>query len=387
VRRLENLGRLASGLAHDFNNFLTVVLCNASLLSRKMKKEERNEMLLRGIVDAGEKASKLTRQLLAFAGRRKSNPIDLCLNDVVSEMSSMLSHMLGDHIELVKNLEPELWTIKADGSQIEQVIMNLVVNARDAIHGSGQIHLETRNDACNGKTAPFSNHAQSRCVTLKITDTGEGMDEETQRRAFEPFFTTKKSSGTGLGLATVRSIVEQCRGDIRLESQKGKGTAIEISFPCSTECVEVAPNEQTSIRQVVQADRSAWILLVEDQEAIRKTIAEALVEAGYTVVQAADGNEGLEAALGASRPFDLLLSDVNMPGISGVELARQVKSHDPQTKVLYMSGHMRKSVEETSKETGQLSFPILEKPFAISKLLETVEICLTNRGQSNPIDI
>jgi signal transduction histidine kinase/CheY-like chemotaxis protein len=369
VRRLENLGRLAGGLAHDFNNILMVVICNADLLKRKMKLDEVNAGLLQGIAEAGERASRLTRQLLSFAARRKSNPIDLCLNDVVQDMHKMLSRMLGDDIELLAKLDPDLLTVRADLSQIEQVVMNLVVNARDAITGGGTITLETRNARGPRGAERDAGKTPGRQVKLVISDDGEGMDEETKQRAFEPFFTTKRTSGTGLGLATVHSIIEQCGGTINIVSEKAKGTTIEISLPSSPKEMALSEGPRVTTSKEAKTDRVARILLAEDQEAIRKVIAEALTEAGYTVVQAVDGNSGLVIALSDPTPFDLLIADVNMPGRSGVELGRLIKSYTPQTKVLCMSGH----IDETTQNTPQMPYPFLAKPFTIGELMETIE--------------
>lgn len=365
VRRLENLGRLASGLAHDLNNILTVIICNTELLLIKTRGGGGHEGLLQGIADASERASRLTRQLLSFAGRRKSNPEDLSLNDIVEDMRKMLSRMLGDDIELVAQLAPGLLTVRADRSQIEQIVMNLVVNARDAIAGGGRIRLETRNVfGRRDLGAPPGDR-----VKLLVTDDGEGMDEETRQRAFEPFFTTKRASGTGLGLTTVHSIVEQCGGTIDIASEKGKGTTVEITFPCCREEISVVEKNTTPTARDLEKRRFAEILVVEDQAAIREVLSEAIIEAGYSVVQAKDGDEGLEAVISAPRPFDLIITDVNMPGISGIELCRRAKSHAPQTKVLCMSGHM----SEMLGDSEPIKYPFIAKPFTIAELLKSVE--------------
>lgn len=353
VRRLETLGRLAGGLAHDFNNLLTVISCGTEALLASPEQSQNARATLKSIEDASLRASRMTQQLLAFSRRQEVQPEPLVLNEIVANMQSMLSRLIGG-VELVAKLDPELLAILGNPSEMEQVIMNLVLNARDAIDGAGTITLETTNGDARDGTTPQ--------VLLRVTDTGKGMSEQERERAFEPFFSTKGDKGTGLGLSTVDSIVRGAGGTIEVDSKPDRGTRIELRFPSSrTETTtQAAPGAGPA---PVRGNR---LLIVEDQEMIRNVMVEGLRRKGFSVQLAADGDAGVQALMSAVPPFDLVITDLNLPGKSGLELCRVVESQRPQTRVLCMSGHI-------AQDDDAMSYPLLAKPFTIGQLLDRVE--------------
>jgi DNA-binding response OmpR family regulator/nitrogen-specific signal transduction histidine kinase len=364
-QKMEAIGRLAGGMAHDFNNLLTVITGYSELLlHRHPDKNDSQYKNIEQIYKAGERASVLTRQLLAFSRQQVIEREILDLNAIITDMHKMLRRLVSEDIELITHLDPTLGKIKADRGQIEQIIMNLVVNASDAMPQGGQ--LTTQTTSVNVDQAYADRHLGLRpgpYIILRISDTGIGMDVETQAQIFEPFFTTKeKGKGTGLGLATVYGIVQQSQGYIEVSSQPEQGTTFQIYLPRSEQDIELADQEQTPTDESQQGTET--ILLVEDEDLVRELARYTLLQDGYNVLEAGHGQEALKFCEQYSDPIHLLLTDVVMPGgLSGHDLAEQLALKNPNLKVLYMSGY----VDETIAQRGMTlnsDVAFLQKPFS-----------------------
>jgi two-component system, cell cycle sensor histidine kinase and response regulator CckA len=368
-QKMESIGRLAGGVAHDFNNLLTVIQGYCDLMAEEIPSDSSLLEELGQIRQASQRAAALTRQLLAFGRKQILSPAVFSLNDLVRNVSRMLDRVIGEDIALVTALEPELRAVMADPGQIEQVIMNLVINARDAMPTGGTLMIETSNvelDPSYKTTHPEA--PIGRCVLLSVTDTGVGMDELTQARIFEPFFTTKASSkGTGLGLATVYGIVKQSGGEITVASYPGHGTTFHILLPVSVE----AGGERTDVQEyTVPTGGSETILLAEDDTLVRELARTVLRNAGYSVLEAAHGRDALTVAQQYAGPIDLLLADVVMPQMGGRELAEQLRQARPQIKVLFMSGYTDDAVVRHGLLMAKVD--LLAKPFSPLKLAAKV---------------
>jgi PAS domain S-box-containing protein len=372
-QKLEAIGRLAGGVAHDFNNMLTAIGGYTALALE----HAAPGTALRGDLDeirkAADRAALLTRQLLAFSRKQVLNPELLNLNAIVVELESMLRPLIGEAVVLQTELDPSLGPIEADPSQLQQVVMNLVVNARDAMPGGGTIWLETANtEADDGAIEP------GRYVTLTVRDEGEGIDEETLRQIFEPFFTTKEAGkGTGLGLATVYGIVKQSGGYVEVESELGHGSSFRIYLPRAE--TSRAPVNEPPPPPAVQpaAPRTATVLVVEDEDVVRGLVREVLQGEGYTVILARDGAEAL--AVAGEQRFDLLLTDLNMPGFGGREVAERLRESQPELKVLYMSGYAEDGVSQGEQPPGSA---FMSKPFSIAELTAAVGELLPPRSSN-----
>jgi PAS domain S-box-containing protein len=345
-RRLEAVGRLAGGVAHDFNNLLMVINGYSHMLLDAMHAGDPARLDLEQVVKASERAADLTRQLLAFSRRQgvRSSLVDL--NVLVREMDRMLRRMLGPDIEFTVLLAPELNAVRADPGQIEQVILNMVVNARDAMPGGGKLLLETRNAGTPARDS----------VTLSISDTGIGMDAQVLSRIFEPFFTTKEQ-GTGLGLATSYGIIQENGGDIRVESTLGQGTTFRIELPVAAQSADDL--EPPSARNV--ASGTETILLVEDEEGVRRVVETMLKRHGYNVLASASPTDALAAASLHDGTIDLLITDIVMPGLSGSKMAECLAESRPNMKVLYVSGYGDASLSQNDAY-------FLQKPFSTEEL-------------------
>jgi signal transduction histidine kinase/CheY-like chemotaxis protein len=359
-QKMEAVGQLAGGIAHDFNNLMTVVLGQCELLLRKTGAEP-----LRGgiseIARAGERAALLTRQLLAFGRRQMLQPKVLDLNGVIGDVHGLLQRLAGDAVNFRANPGSGLWPVLADPGQIEHVLVNLVLNARDAMPDGGTISLGTRNvapdDPYVSRSLPFDRAPGH--VLLCVTDTGCGMDEATRKRMFEPFFTTKEvGKGTGLGLSSVYGIVMQSGGVIDVESAPGEGTTISIYLPRTDRPVEPARPE---VRRGEAPPGKGTLLLVEDGDRVRALVRDLLAEFGYTVLEAADGAEALRVASEHPGPIDLMLSDVVMPGMNGRKLKDAMQASRPSMKVLFMSAHAEDTVLRYGISAGSAEF--IQKPF------------------------
>jgi CheY-like chemotaxis protein len=327
------------------------------------------------IREAGERASALTRQLLAFSRHQVTQPKIVNLNDVLSEMGNMLQRLVREDIELVIKTEPNLRQMRADTGQLEQVIMNLVINARDAMPQGGKLVVETANVTIGRENwGRHSGITPGSYVQLTVSDTGSGMDAETQSHIFEPFFTTKgQGKGTGLGLAMVYGIAEQAGGHIAVESQIGRGTTFQLYLPV-VEPVEAHACKETHTSVPCPRRGCETILVVEDQEGVRTLVCEVLRKNGYTVLPARDGREALMLAERNGGRIDLVVTDVVMPQMGGRELAKMLASFRPEIKVLYMSGYVDKEISQ--KEISGLAF--IHKPFTPDALAQKIREVLEN---------
>jgi PAS domain S-box-containing protein len=337
TQKMEAIGQLSGGIAHDFNNLLSVIIGYSEVLEEKLPPGDPLHKNCQQITKAGQSAASLTRQLLAFSRQQVLEPRVLDLNAVVLQVEKMLRRLIGEHIELTTALSPTLGRVKADQGQIEQVIINLAVNARDAMANGGQLTIETTNaDLDQDYTHKHPPHQAGSYVLLTVSDTGVGMDAETQARIFEPFFTTKEmGKGTGLGLATVYGVVKQSGGFIWVYSELGHGTTFKVYLPWTGE----AMGADRPISSVPSVRGTETVLLVEDDEALREFTATVLTEAGYTVLTAERPDKAIEIASQHQSPIHLLLTDVIMPGMNGRVLAGKLVDIRPEMKVVYMSGY------------------------------------------------
>jgi PAS domain S-box-containing protein len=375
ARRLESVGQLAGGVAHDFNNLLGVIMNYAEFVAQEIEPGSQALEDVQEIRRAAERATALTRQLLIFSRRDVVKFEVLDLNAIISQVENLLRRALGERVELQTAFAEGLSAIEADRGQIEQVLVNLAVNARDAMPGGGRLAIETANVELDQDFA--DSHPGTEAgpyVRLTVSDTGEGMDEEVIQRAFEPFFTTK-GEGTGLGLATVYGIVTQAGGRIDLYSEAGMGTTVKVHLPASS----AAPGEASARPQQSPAGRGEVVLVVEDEPEVRRMARRILTKRGYTVIDAADGNEALAICQRAEQPIDLLLTDVIMPEMLGPELVEQVRSLRPELKVVFMSGysHQMLAHQALSEQPGAA---FIEKPFSADELLGMVRGLLDAPG-------
>ena len=364
-QKMEAIGQLAGGVAHDFNNILMSISGFATLILRKTENDEKLNRYASEIGKSCDRAASLIKKLMAFSRKQVLAPRIIDLNQVTSGMLEMLQPLIGKRIQLEFRGHPELKPVKADPGEIEQVILNLVVNARDAMPDGGHIQIETDNRASESPDLGW--------VVLRVSDTGSGIDEKTMKRIFEPFFTTKgQGKGTGLGLATVFGIVHQSGGEINVDSEVGKGTTFTILLPavaCETR------RSTTVIPAPVKRGDGETILLLEDEPSVREFVAFVLTNAGYTVLEAANGRDGVEVAR-KSESIDLLLSDVMMPEMNGVEAYRKIKEGLPGIRVLFMSGYSGGS--QLTQDIDMRVEP-LQKPFLPDQLLERVRRALDLR--------
>ncbi len=361
AQKMETVGRLAGGVAHDFNNLLTVINGYAEFALSGMAPADPHREMVQEIRDAGQRAESLTRQLLTFSRREVVQATSIDLNVVADQMRKMLERLIGEDIRLTFDLDPGLWRVKADAGQIEQVIMNLAVNARDAMPEGGTLVVTTRNIEGDPDT-----------VLLAVADTGCGMDEATQQQMFEPFFTTKKvGQGTGLGLATVYGIVTQAGGRIEVSSAVGRGSTFSVFLPKLDRDVDAGGAAGRSDGLARGTER---ILLVEDEAALQRIAVRILESAGYRTVCASNGPEALAVCDRDPEPFDLLLTDVVMPGMSGHELAARLKDTRPDMKVLFASGYLHDAFPEHTRLGPELQF--LAKPYTPTSLTAKVRAVL-----------
>lgn len=369
AQKMEALGRLAGGVAHDFNNLLGVIGGYAELLESKLGSNEVFSRYCNKIIDTTQRASGLTRQLLTFSRKEIVRPMPLQTGQALQELTAILPRLIGEDIELVINLRAS-GTVVIDKTHFEQIIFNIVINSRDAMPGGGQIFIETE-DLLRPILTPSGSVAIGQYVAIRIRDTGVGMDEETRMHAFEPFYTTKEvGRGTGLGLATVYGIVQQCQGEITIESNPRKGTQVSILLPVT---VLGGPAPSEGADQDIKRGQGN-ILLVEDELELRNVNAEFLTSLGYTVLCAGNGPEALELAATAGR-IDLVISDVIMPKMSGREFADQLLQLRPNTKLLYVSGYADDVVLQNGISMQGMLY--LQKPFSLKQLARTVQTLLS----------
>ena len=377
AQRMETIGRLASGLAHDFNNLLTAILGQCDLLLRRLPEDAPARKGLEEIRTAGDRAAGLTRQLLAYSRRQVLKPQVIDLNSSVTSMVPMLRSLIGETIELNPALQADLGRVEADPGQIEQIIMNLVVNARDSMPRGGRVDVETSNADLDATFA--RRHVPTRpgrYVMLAVSDTGSGMDKATRAHIFEPFFTTKQlGKGTGLGLATVYGIVKQSDGYIWVYSEPGMGSTFRIYLPrVKADIASGSAREAPA----PPSGGSETVLVVEDDRTVRSLAVEMLRLNGYTVLQAQDGREALDLIRSHGQPIHLLLTDVVMPEMSGRELARSVAGLEPGIGVLYMSGYTDGVIAHHGVLDAGVAY--VQKPFTADSLARKVREALDARA-------
>jgi two-component system cell cycle sensor histidine kinase/response regulator CckA len=380
AQKMEAVGRLSGGVAHDFNNLLGVIIGYGEILQEGLAPGDRLRRSADEILAAGRRAAGLTRQLLAFSRQQVLEPTVLNLNNAVKNMESMLRRLIGEDVDLSSNLDPALGAVKADPGQIEQVIMNLAVNARDAMPQGGKLIIETSNtemDESFVRRYPYP-VKPGMYVRLMVSDTGTGMDAATRARIFEPFFTTKaKGQGTGLGLSMVYGVVKQSGGYIDVYSELGLGTTFKIYLPRVDEPLAV---HQPAAALASTLRGAETVLLVEDEVALRDLTSSLLEMCGYTVLQASNGGEALDVSQHHAGPIDLLLTDVVMPGISGRVLADQLIQLRPQIKVIFMSGYTGQTVGAHGIiDPGSL---FLQKPFTRDLLAHKLREALDGSSKS-----
>lgn len=381
AQKMEAVGRLAGGIAHDFNNLLTVILGYSNML---VDGDFTDRQAAEEILKAGQRAAALTQQLLAFSRRQVLQPTTLNLNASLKHIRPMLGRLLGEDIQIISVLEPDLWNISADSGQVDQVIMNMAVNARDAMPHGGKLIIETSNvELDEGYAREHIGVDPGQYVFLAITDNGSGMDAETQSRLFEPFFTTKeKGKGTGLGLSSVHGIIKQSGGNVSVYSEVGRGTTMKIYLPrIEGSVLPAQPSRLFNKPHVV----GARILLVEDEPAVRQLAMRILAESKYEVVEASSAEEALEICeQEQAKPFQLLVTDLVLPKMDGFQLAKIVVERYPAITVLYSSGYTEHAV--LNQEVMDHGACFLHKPFTPSALLEKVYGCLQRTPEHTESD-
>jgi two-component system, cell cycle sensor histidine kinase and response regulator CckA len=375
AQKMEAVGRLAGGVAHDFNNLLMVISGYTEVLLEELKPQEELQSKAEAIQQAADRATTLTRQLLAFSRKQLLELKVVDVNAIVSDMERLLRPLIGETIELATHLKPDVGHTRADAGQLEQVIMNLVVNARDAMPMGGRVLIQTERVELDARRREHSLIPPGPYVLLSVSDTGAGMDKETQSRIFEPFFTTKeKGKGTGLGLSTVYGIVKQSGGFIFAHSDMGHGTTFRIYLPRVEDATEYSgPVKNPS----AAAGGSETVLLVEDEESVRQLVRDTLAAKGYEVIEAPNGEAGLKVSAEYTGTIEVLITDVVMPGMGGRELAKRVSAARPNIKVLFLSGYTEDAIiHEGVLEPGTA---FLQKPFTLQTLSRKVREVL--RGE------
>ncbi|MFT5358799.1 MAG: two-component system cell cycle sensor histidine kinase/response regulator CckA [Polyangiales bacterium] len=374
AQRMEAVCRLAGGIAHDFGNVLTVVLTYARFLKDAFEEGHPSQDDVSAILEAGSRASYLTKQLLAFS-HRESTPVDLLdtfdSTQVIGEIATFVGRIAGAGVELTTRVATDLWPMGIGRSELDRVVVNLAINACDAMPTTGALTLEAKNVSMDESDNAGEQHVSpGEYVVLAVSDTGCGMDQETQEHIFEPFFTTKElGKGTGLGLATVFRIVRECGGFIRVRSQVGVGTSFEIYLP------HVDVRKPSALkRRVLEPRGSETVLLVEDDKEVRAAVTRSLETHGYTVIQASDGPDAVRVYVRQGGGIDILLTDVAMPQMNGVHLARELSEADPDLPVLLMSGHPEKTITQLGGPT--IMAGMVRKPFSPAHLLQALRTTL-----------
>jgi signal transduction histidine kinase/ActR/RegA family two-component response regulator len=368
AQKLEGIGRLAGGVAHDFNNLLTIINGYSDLIYQQLPEQDSRRSQVNEIRKAGGRAAELTQQLLAFGRKQVGRPRPLNLNSVVEESEKMLRRLLCEDVRLVTRLDPALGLVTADPGHVHQVLMNLAVNARDAMPNGGTLFIETANERFDTRQVPAPSEFKSGpVVRLSVSDTGTGMDEETRKNIFEPFYTTKGNKGSGLGLATVYGIVQQNRGWIDVTSDLGKGSIFQIYLP-RIEATDEPPPAAPPV--AVEPRGSETVLVVEDQEEVLTFLVKALASHGYRVLQAADANQALTLAHDHAGGIDVLLTDVVLPGMNGKELADRFRIGRPGTKVIYTSGYTQDLIAHRGVLPDDISY--IPKPYTADQIAAKV---------------
>ncbi|HEX5069810.1 MAG TPA: ATP-binding protein, partial [Vicinamibacterales bacterium] len=367
-QRMEALGQLAGGVAHDFNNMMTVVTGYSELLLTRGGADHPFRKPLEEIKKAGDRCASLTGHLLAFSRRQVLTPAVLDVGSIVADLNQMMPVLLGETIVVTVTVAPDLWLVLADQAQVEQVIVNLVVNARDAMPAGGRLSISATNrDVDRSAAAAYPEMSPGSYVVLSVTDTGHGMDEQTRARVFDPFFTTKPvGQGSGLGLSTAYGFIKQSGGYIHVESAPDQGTTVDVFLPRATSAAVSA----TAAKAPAIPGGHETILLAEDEASVRMLLRTVLEQAGYRLLEATDGPSALDAAARYPDPIHLLISDFVMPGMNGRDLADALATTRPETRLLLISGYAQSLVvEHAAARTGA---PCLLKPFTADEILARV---------------
>ncbi len=367
ARKMEAVGRLVAGVSHDFNNLLTAILLYTGLLLSQLPAESPLRRQAEQVNLAAERGRSLVSQLTALGGRRSLEPTLLSLNEVLEGVRDMLARLLGEHISLETSYGERLGVVRADRTQMEQMLVNLAVNARDAMPEGGVLRIATANFTVGeGSAQRYPGMTPGQYVRLTVSDTGCGMDEPTRTHALEPFFTTKPlGQGTGLGLSTVHEIVRQSRGQLIVESALGRGTQVQVFLPG----VEGEAVRASAPRQAAQAAGAGTVLVVEDEELVRRSLNDILAGKGYRVLQARNAREAMLIGRDYGGPIDLMLTDLVLPGMGGPELADQLRPARPDMRVLYISGYRNDVRVRKLEQAGKAFFP---KPFTAAAIAEKV---------------
>lgn len=375
AQKMEAVGRLAGGVAHDFNNMLSIILGFTQLAMMRLERSDPIYTELEEVYRAGERSASLTRQLLAFARQQTIIPEVLDLNACVAEMLKMLQRLIGEDIEIVWKPGTNVWPVKMDPSQVDQILANLAVNARDAIKSVGMLTLETENVVIDEEyCAQYSYSKPGEFVMLAVSDNGCGMDQGTLERIFEPFFTTKGQNGTGLGLATVYGIVKQNHGFINVYSEPGQGTTFKTYLPRFAGTIKEKAAEQN---QVLPRGKGETVLVVEDEPQILSFCKKTLEYLGYRVIEATNPMEAITLAMEHSGKIDLLLTDVIMPEMNGRELATQIHSINPNIKPIFMSGYTSNVIAHHGVLDEGIVF--VQKPLELNNLAKKMRKALTQK--------
>ncbi len=373
AHKMEAIGRLAGGVAHDFNNLLTVIGGYARMLFDGVHAQDPTRAKLEQILIASNRASVLTMQLLAISRRQVVQAKLVNVNNLLSSMASLLRRVIGEHIAIETALDPELSCIKVDPHQLEQVVMNLAANARDAMSNAGRFRIETTMAQVTDKQSEDSGKTTVNSVRLRISDTGCGMDDRTRERAFEPFFTTKGvGKGTGLGLSTVYGFVHQNQGTIHVLSEPGQGTVFDLYFPAQP---EREAERESPVNRLSRTEATETVLVAEDEPAVRELVKQTLEQRGYKVLEAKDGYEALRIFELCKSEIHLLVTDVIMPLMNGRELAQRLETIRPGMKILYMSGYTDEVLAFHGIAQPEIEF--IQKPFTASELAGKVELALS----------
>ena len=385
AQKLEALGSFAGGIAHDFNNYLSSIIGHSemALLDLPAASPVRDDV--EGVLASAQRAAVLTRQILVFSRRQATTPQLLDPNELITGIERMISRLLGEAITLTLSLKPQVGVIRADRGQLEQVLMNLAANARDAMPSGGRFQITTAAIELTSNHAGTPSLAAGRYICISASDTGTGISPETRERMFEPFFTTKdRGHGTGLGLALAYGIVQQSGGAMRVESTEGRGTTFHVYVPLAIDATtaRVSRLAESSVGIPTLTSGVERILLVEDDSAVARVTTLILKRAGYEVAHAEHGQAGLDALASAGDPYDLVITDVVMPGMSGADLAREVSVRYPMVKVLFVSGYP--DDDELVRNVAQYQLPFLAKPFSTAVLLQTVRRLLDAERHATP---
>ena len=381
AQKMESLGLLASGIAHDFNNFLTVIRGQAERLLKNLPNDDTRRRWVSSILKVSERASALTGQLLAFGRREASHASVVDLNAIVESTAGLLSQQLGDRVSWDATLAPDAGQARIAEGEVQQILFNLALNARDAMPDGGQLAVSTRRVDLTRARAHRLLLSPGAYVLLSVRDSGRGMDARTQSRVFEPFFTTKKlGEGTGLGLSTVYALVQQCGGQVSVSSRVGRGTTFDVYLP------RVGTPEAEGVEAPRSSTRSELagltVLLVEDDDEIREIMSDTLTEHGADVLQAIDGESALEQCATRGRTMDLLVTDVMMPGMNGHQLAELVTQQRPDLPVIFVSGHPEAAIGPDRLNGRSVS--LLRKPFSSEELVTRVrDVAETSRRSAS----